>query len=99
MNTTTICLSCYEECTTVETGDHTQIKMDVSSCCGESFKEVDSDLVEWHRDLKRIADATGQSWQINNDPETEYYIRMFDQGVEPEEAITDLADMWDSSLA
>jgi hypothetical protein len=76
------------------TGEHTQIKTEVSDCCGEKVKDMDTDLIEWHEDVVRLAKKKGQSWQVDDNPENPDYVDMFEKGFEPEEAFRNIERFW-----
>ena len=51
---------------TIQTQKH---PVDISTCCGGTFKELNSDLVEWHQDVKEYAESIGLGCRISINPE------------------------------
>ena len=102
-----ICQSCFQRCdiefkddsfdyagthcTGGVGGTHHQ-ESEVSGCCGESVREVDEDLVDWHDSLKRLAISHGVEWMSNDDPEQ--HREGFDNNLETEEELAKLIELW-----
>jgi hypothetical protein len=105
MRTTTLCESCYEPCSTIpddgEFDAHgpggivtvSRPEIEISDCCGETVKEVDTDLVEWHGDLTKLAKEDGLEWVVNCDPEC--HSDLWEEGLSDIEALENLKDLWD----
>lgn len=99
---TNICGSCFGECEIVEAISGWEVPTAITSdpseasdCCGEEVREIDTDLIDWHRDLLRVADAEGQRWTINEDPEK--HKESWEQGLSVEEELNKAIEVWDSS--
>jgi len=109
-----LCQSCFEQCgITFESGDFDYAgthatygqggtgnmgDTEISDCCGEEVREVDTDLVEWHGDLmalaakKEIADSKPYKHMVNNDPEK--HLEGFGNGLTVGEEMQRVIAVW-----
>ena len=105
---TNICQACFQECRiemesglTAVGGTHANFgiggnvnmgDVEVSDCHGEEIREVDSDLVEWHRDLIKLAESKGKRFMVDEDPEQHKI--SFDDELSVEEEMKRVEEIW-----